>query len=176
MNLEAVAALVIVVAGWLDFVAVFSLSRRGTHLLVPVGTWQLPSRLRQELERESVRGFRVVPLGAGRYLLRPVLWFEKEPSAAPQLVSMATAAVEAGSVRVRVYAPLAAVLIALLIPWVLVPTTSPLALTACIAIGAALLAATIATYKAEFGACFDRLERAWQTAPENNKMQQTSHG
>jgi hypothetical protein len=177
MNLETAAVLAFVVAGWLDFAGVMYMWRNGSHLMVPVGTWHLPRRLHEELERGSLHGFRVTPLADDRYLLRPVLWFEKAASAAPFLIGVATARSEAASVNVRVYAPLAGLLLALLIPtWVIGPPRSAATFVAFVAVGAAVLASVVATHRSAFDACFKRLERAWAIAPENNKMQQTSHG
>jgi hypothetical protein len=174
MTFEAAAALTFVVTGALDFAGVISLSRYGTHLVVPVGTRHLALRFGDALESGSLPGFRVVALGKDRYLLRPVLWFEREPSAAPLLVTVAVATVDSTSVTVRIYAPLGALLLAALLPTCFLgPPISRFSVTGIILAGALILAWTIRMYRSEFGTCFDRLERAWATAPENNKMQLT---
>jgi hypothetical protein len=161
MTFEVAAALTLVVTGALDFAGVISLSRYGTHLVLPVGTRHLDCRFGDALAGGSLRGFRVVALGKDRYLLRPVLWFEKEPSAAPLLVGVAAATVEAASVTVRIYAPLGPILLAALLPlWFVRPRMSGFGVTAIILGGGLVLAWTIGAYKAEFSACFDRLERA----------------
>lgn len=174
MTFEVAAALTFVVAGALDFAGVISLSRYGTHLVFPVGTRHLDRRFADALESGLLPGFRVLALGKDRYLLRPVLWFEKEPSAAPLLVTVAVATVDAASVTMRIYAPLGAILLGALLPtWFLGPPLSRFSVIGIILAGALILAGTIKTYRSEFGRCFDRLERAWATAPENNKMQLT---
>jgi hypothetical protein len=174
MDFETAAALTFVVTGALDFAGVIALSRYGTHLVFPVATRYLDRRFGDALESASLPGFRVAALAKDRYLLRPVLWFEKEPSAEPMLVAAAVATVEAGSVKVRIYAPVGAVLLSALLPtWLLRPPMSRLSVIGIILAGAVVLSGTIALYRSEFVTCFDRLERAWATAPENNKMQLT---
>ncbi len=173
MHFEPAAALAVVVTGALDFAGVVYLSRYGTHLVFPLTTRYLDRGFGDALEAGALPGFRVVALAKDRFLFRPVLWFEKEPSAAPLLVAAAVATVGASSVRVRIFAPLGTVLMSALIPiWFLRPM-SGLTVIGSILVGAAVLACVLATFRAEFTACFDRLNRAWATAPENNKMQLT---
>jgi hypothetical protein len=148
-----------------EVVAVIGLWKRGTHVVVPVYQRGLPPDVGEALTTGSFRGFRTVGLGGNKFLLRPVLWFEAGPSAAPFFLSVAKADVSQSSVQVRGYAPLGVLLLALLVPSTAIGVPqSPAGVIALVIATSACVWFTVAMYRSEFRACLGRLARV-EAAP-----------
>jgi hypothetical protein len=148
-----------------ELVAVFCLWPWGTLLAIPVYRKVLRQDLAASLEAGSLVGWRVAHLGAREFLLRPVLWTEDGPSAAPFLCAVAKARPLESGVEVLCYAPLGALLFTAAVPLAAVGIPdSAGGLIALLVVVLGLLWFSAAMYRSEFRLCLRRID-AWAPAP-----------
>ena len=143
-----------------------------TRTGIPVSLGSLGGDLRAALASGGIRGFRTRARADGSFLIRPVLWFEREPSAAPFLWSLAVARPADERVQITAYLPSGFYVFAALASFVAVLRAAAM-LPTLVLVVVWLLAVWWAGrhQRNEARLCFGRLAAAM---PHNNQMQLTA--